>query len=106
MVAKSSILLFLRTEMDLVDPPPVVAHLYFFGYLSKYFHLPIFFCGTESAGTYLYQSPEEHSDRYTTDIVFLRPRVCLAVRGKAPSARLEPAREGMVGTEGIRIHLI
>ena len=52
-----------------------------------YLHLPTIFCGTESAGTYLYQSLEQHSERTLANIVFLRPRVCLAVRRKAPSAR-------------------
>ena len=62
-------------------------HQKIFGYLSKYLHLPKIFCGTESAGTYLYQSLEQHSERSIANIVFLRPRVCLAVRRKAPSAR-------------------
>ena len=65
------------------------AHKKNFGYLSKYLHLPKIFCGTESAGTYLYQSLEQHSERHIANIVFLRPRVCLAVRRKAPSARLK-----------------
>ena len=39
------------------------AHKFFFGCLSKYTHLPKFFCGAESAGTYLYQSSEQHSER-------------------------------------------
>ena len=63
-------------------------HQKFFGCLSKYRHSPKNFFGTESAGTYLYQSLEQHSERTFANIVFLRPRVCLAVRGKAPSARL------------------
>ena len=67
-------------------------HKNFFGYLSKYFHLPKIFCGTESAGTYLYQSLEQHSERQLANIVFLRPRVCLAVRRKAPSARIKRLR--------------
>ena len=62
-------------------------HNKIFGCLSKYSHLPKIFCGAESAGTYLYQSLEQHSDRQLANIVFLRPRVCLAVRRKAPSAR-------------------
>ena len=57
------------------------------GCLSKYTHLPKNFCGAESAGTYLYQSLEQHSERQLADIVFLRPRVSLAVGRKAPAAR-------------------
>ena len=38
-------------------------HQIFFGCLSKYSHSPKIFCGTESAGTYLYQSLEQHSER-------------------------------------------
>ena len=58
-----------------------------FGCLSKYSHLPKIFCGAESAGTYLYQSSEQHSERTFANILFLRPRVSLAVGRKAPAAR-------------------
>ena len=70
-------------------------HKKIFGCLSKYSHLPKIFCGAESAGTYLYQSLEQHRERQLADIVFLRPRVCLAVRRKAPSARLAPSPKSM-----------
>ena len=63
------------------------AHKKKFGCLSKYSHLPKIFCGAESAGTYLYQSSEQHSERHIANIVFLRPRVSLAVGRKAPAAR-------------------
>ena len=60
---------------------------HFFYFLSKYLHLPKNFCGAESAGTYLYQSSEQHSEYHIANILFLRPRVSLAVGRKAPAAR-------------------
>ena len=71
----------------LTHPRCRAAHKKKFGCLSKYRHSPKIFCDTEFAGTYLYQSLEQHRERQLADIVFLRPRVCLAVRRKAPSAR-------------------
>ena len=59
-----------------------------FGCLSEYRHSPKIFLDRFWRPTYLYQSLEQHRERHIADIVFLRPRVCLAVRGKAPSARL------------------
>ena len=47
----------------LTHPRCRAAHKNIFGCLSKYSHSPKIFCGTESAGTYLYQSLEQHSER-------------------------------------------
>ena len=51
-----------------------------------YLHLPKNFLDRFWRSTSLYQSLEQHSERTFANIVFLRPRVCLAVRRKAPSA--------------------